>query len=113
MCVQIVSWVESNFNFIVPRRLAGGKNIDRGIIMFQFLRRIVCVDDSAYSFGRWCWRAWEVKRYGTWGPPHMKQADTPTYSRLHNEPAETDARGPVAHIIQNLILYIMCVYENV
>jgi hypothetical protein len=22
--------------------------------MFEFLRRIICVDDSAYSFGKWC-----------------------------------------------------------
>ena len=27
----------------------GGKNIHRGIIMFWYLRRIVCVDDLAYS----------------------------------------------------------------
>ena len=29
---------------ILPQRLAGGKRIDRGIIMFQFQRWIVCVD---------------------------------------------------------------------
>ena len=48
---EIVSWVESNFNFTA--KTGDGKNIDGGIIMFEFLRRIVCVDDSAYSSGRW------------------------------------------------------------
>ena len=34
--------------------MAGVKKITEESLCFLFLRRIVCVDASAYSFGRWC-----------------------------------------------------------
>jgi hypothetical protein len=48
--------------------------------MFEFLRRIACVDDSAYSFGRW-WAEHQVKLgprmdsvYKKYDPEHMHTA---------------------------------------
>jgi len=38
---------------ILPQRLAGSKRIDRGIIMFQFQRWIVCVDFWPTVLGGW------------------------------------------------------------
>ncbi len=60
---EIVSWVESKKK--LSRRLAGGKYIDVGIIMFEFLRRIVCIDDSTYSFRRW-WMEGRMKGRFDW-----------------------------------------------
>jgi len=44
--LEVVSLVKSNFNFTA---MTGRRQKSyRGIIMFMFLRRIVCVDASAY-----------------------------------------------------------------
>ena len=72
-------WSSQNFNFTA--KTGRRQKYHRGIIMFQFLSRIVCVDDLAYSysFGRWCCMA-SLKRLWSQRQPSRTWVRAPNSS---------------------------------